>query len=180
MHARVYSEHRKPTQNMYLIVGSVSYVCVSMDKTWNKSKSTALGRIFHLTVTKSTKHLYSFKTNKFFVSSHIHVAEAAECWFSLTIYLTLSLLLYVSENVHYTAGCCSSGEQNRSTYSIKYIYKSWLWKREKINVYEKESEIAKNWKKKIGFHKALQMKTGKASLLKMEAATAAIEPKKNL
>lgn len=50
-----------------------AHVCVYVDKTWNKSKSTALGRIFHLTVTKSTKHLYSFKPNKFFVSSHIHV-----------------------------------------------------------------------------------------------------------
>lgn len=63
--------YRKTTRKMLSSAPcSHSYV----DKTWNKSKSTALGRIFHLTVTKSTKHLYSFKPNKFFVSSHIHVA----------------------------------------------------------------------------------------------------------
>lgn len=65
------------TRKMYLSF----FVCMCVDKTWNKSKSTALGRIFHLTVTKSTKHLYSFKPNKFFVSSHIHVACIVRCWY---------------------------------------------------------------------------------------------------
>lgn len=137
--SRFYCEHRKPTHKTctHIYISSsaphLARVCTrvtSVDKTWNKSKSTALGRIFHLTVTKSTKHLYSFKVNKFFVSSHIHVAaaaaatasavEAAECWFSLTIHLTLSLSRSPSVSLHVRIVQLVVALENRSTYSTMY------------------------------------------------------------